>query len=228
MSTQNRETPAAEQEPLGLRARKKQQTRTAISDVATRMFIERGFENVTVAEVAEAAGVSVNTVFNYFATKEELFFDRVPEGIEAATRAVRERRRGESAVAALRRSFRKAVKEAPSLPEGVLPEGIARFHAAIEASPALRARARMLLEEARQHLAATLAEEAGAPPDDPTAQAVAAMIMGLWGMIRQELHRRILAGDPEPVVRAAISKLAERSFELLLSGAGDYCVRASD
>jgi AcrR family transcriptional regulator len=225
MSTQNRESAAPAPEPLGLRERKKQQTRLTISNIATRMFIERGFENVTVAEVAEAACVSVNTVFNYFETKEELFFDRGPEIEEAASRVVRERRRGESAVAALRRVFRKRMKSetAPSH-----PDEFARFHAAIEASPALKARARIYLEEGQRRLAATLAEETGTPPDDPTAQALAAMLMAVWAMLVQELHRRILAGEPDAVVRGAVSKLGERSFELLIAAAGDYCVRASE
>jgi AcrR family transcriptional regulator len=224
MSTQLRRPPAADEEPLGLRERKKRQTRLTISEVATTMFIERGFENVTVAEVAAAAGVSVNTVFNYFATKEELFFDRGSEVAEASSRIVRERKRGESAVAALRRSFRKAVKGETTL---LLSRGIERFLATIEASPALKARARILFEESEQRLAATLAEEAGAPADDATARAVAAMVIGVEWMVIQEFRRRVLAGEPEDVVRAALSKLGERSFELLLAAAGDYCVRAS-
>src|SRR5690349_18397306 len=115
MSTQGRR-PKLDPEPeVGLRERKKRQTRLAISDKATRLFIERGFENVTISEVAAAADVSVATVFNYFATKEELFFDRGPEVEEAPSRIVRERHRGESAVAALRRSFRKAAKGDTSL-----------------------------------------------------------------------------------------------------------------
>lgn len=225
MSTKLRTPKAAGEEPLGLRERKKRQTRLAISDVATRMFIERGFEDVTVAEVAAAAGVSVNTVFNYFTTKEELFFDRGPEVEEVQSRIVRERRRGESAVAALRRAFRKAVKGEATL---LLARGIERFLATIEASPALKARARILFEEAEQRLAATLAAETGAPPDDPTARAVAAMVIGVEWMIVQEFRRRVLAGEPDGVVRSALSKLGERSFELLLAAAGDYCVRPSD
>src|SRR4051812_46091411 len=116
-----KQSPAAPGEPLGLRERKKQQTRLAISDVATRLFITRGFENVTVAEVADAANVSVNTVFNYFSTKEELFFDRGAEFTAAASRAVRERRRGDSAVVALRRVFRKLVKDAVFQPARLHP-----------------------------------------------------------------------------------------------------------
>jgi AcrR family transcriptional regulator len=225
MSTQLRRPPPADEEPLGLRERKKLQTRLALSQVATTMFIERGFENVTVAEVAAAAGVSVNTVFNYFATKEELFFDRGTEVEEAPSRIVRERRRGESAVAALRRSFRKAMKGETTLFHA---KRIDRFLATVEASPALKARARILLEGSERRLVATLAEETGAPADDATARAVAAMIIGVEWMLIQEFRRRILDGDPDDVTRAALSKLGERAFDLLLAAAGDYCVRPSD
>src|SRR6266567_1533882 len=96
----------------GLRERKKQRTRQAISDVATRLFIARGFDAVTVAEVAQAADVSVNTVFNYFSTKEDLFFDRAETFINEPSRIVRARRRGESVVDALYRSYRAAITEA--------------------------------------------------------------------------------------------------------------------
>jgi len=75
----------------GLRELKKAATRQAISDVATRLFEERGFEQVTVAEIAAAAAVSVKTVFNYFGNKEELFFDRDDEMLEGMIRTLSER-----------------------------------------------------------------------------------------------------------------------------------------
>src|SRR5689334_9757687 len=78
--------------PARTAARKKTQTRLAISNVATQLFIERGFDHVTIAEVAAAANVSVNTIFNYFANKEELFFDRGEEVAEEPSRIVRDRR----------------------------------------------------------------------------------------------------------------------------------------
>jgi AcrR family transcriptional regulator len=86
----------------GLRERKKAQTRRRISDVATRLFITRGFEQVSVAEVAEAAEVSKMTVFNYFPRKEDLILDRHTELIDLLTDSIRGRAEGESPLAALR------------------------------------------------------------------------------------------------------------------------------
>jgi AcrR family transcriptional regulator len=75
----------------GLRERKKRQVRQRISDVATAMFLVHGFDNVTVAQIAAAAEVSQQTVFNYFTTKESMFFDRTGPMIDAVADAVRER-----------------------------------------------------------------------------------------------------------------------------------------
>jgi AcrR family transcriptional regulator len=80
----------------GLRERKKRATRQAISDVATQLFTERGFDNVTVAEIAAAANVAKMTVFNYFARKEDLFFDREDESRELPRAALAGRPPGES------------------------------------------------------------------------------------------------------------------------------------
>src|SRR3954469_25579191 len=89
-------------EHFGLREANKARTRLAISNTATRLFIERGFENVTVAEIAEAAQVSVKTVFNYFSTKEDLFFDRADAIRDAILDAVALRPPGTPMVEALR------------------------------------------------------------------------------------------------------------------------------
>src|SRR5579862_8604422 len=104
----------------GLRERKKAQTRLAISNVATKMFIERGFDHVTVAEVAAAADVSVATIFNYFETKEELFFDREGEIVVALRRQILERKAGETITSALHRGFLAAIDAglAPLMSDG--------------------------------------------------------------------------------------------------------------
>src|ERR1700678_2800846 len=96
----------------GLRERNKQKMRTAISNVATRLFIERGFDNVTVAEIAEAASVSTMTVFNYFQRKEDLFFDREGESIAFIRRALAARQLPESTVALFRRLTFDLLKKA--------------------------------------------------------------------------------------------------------------------
>ena len=205
----------------GLRERKKQQTRLAISQVATAMFIERGFDRVTVAEVAEAAQVSVNTIFNYFSSKEDLFFDRAEEVEDAPSRMVRERRRGESALEALRRNFRQTMKEGDPL----FRRNLRPFLATVEASPALKARARLLLERCEQRLTRTLVEETGARPDDPTPRVVAALFTALLSLLTQEYQIRLLRGEPDQEYRAALSRMGERGFELLKPGVGNYCRR---
>src|SRR5581483_575710 len=88
--------------PPGLRLRKRLATRRAISQVADRLFLERGFENVTVDEIAAAAHVGRMTVFNYFPRKEDMFFDRDEEGREAVREALRQRNPRVSPIETLR------------------------------------------------------------------------------------------------------------------------------
>ena len=90
---------------MGLRERKKAQTRRLIADTAWRLFADRGFERVTVAEVAREAEVAVATVFNYFPTKEDLFFFRLEAFGADLVEAVAGRAGGEPALAAFRRQL---------------------------------------------------------------------------------------------------------------------------
>src|SRR5215217_1648024 len=87
---------------VSLRESNKARTRLSISDVATRLFVQRGFENVTVAEIADVARVSVKTVFNYFSSKEDLFFDRADDLRDVLLDAMRERPDGVCALEGLR------------------------------------------------------------------------------------------------------------------------------
>src|SRR5690242_8234723 len=116
---------------MGLREQKKQATRVAIADTALGLFLTRGFDQVTVADVARAAQVAVNTVFNYFPTKEDLFFDRQDEVVHRLARAVDARRPGESPAAAVRRAFVEALdRDEPTL--GLSP-GVTAFWQTVEA-----------------------------------------------------------------------------------------------
>ncbi|GAB3879805.1 TetR/AcrR family transcriptional regulator [Microbispora bryophytorum] len=211
-------------ETLGLRERKKRQTRSLISDVASGLFMQRGFDNVTVAEVAEAAGVSTKTVFNYFPRKEDLFLDRYPEAVELVTQAVRERAEGESPLAALRRLFLGMLREGHPL--GGIAPGYEVFWQVILDSPALRARARELVEEFEGVLAGLFAEAVGsdpaAPADraaladraaptspvdpagsaDPAPRLAAALVVAAYRAVYVTSIDRIRAGDPVPDVIA--------------------------
>ena len=119
-------------EKPGRRARKKAPSRHAISNDATKKCGERGFDDVTVAEVAAAADVSVATIFNYFETKEELFFDREGEINEAQRRFILERKAGETITSVLHREFLAAIDA--QLPQ-VMAHGAA-FLRTIEGSSA--------------------------------------------------------------------------------------------
>src|SRR5437870_13502342 len=98
-----------------------------------RLFVLRGFDRVTVAEVATAVGVSEKTVFNYFPTKEDLFFDEVPARMAALLAAIRDRQPGESIVAALRRLQLGECRRLGG-------PGFATFARIIDQSPALQAK----------------------------------------------------------------------------------------
>lgn len=147
--------------PPGRRERKKRELRNHISGVATRLFLERGFEGVTVAEIAETADVSTMTVFNHFPRKENLFLDRGPEISELLTAAVRDREQDEPPLAALRRMSLRLIDERHPL--SGLVDGMGRFLQVVLDSPALSSRWREMNEEATTALAETLALVAGRP-----------------------------------------------------------------
>jgi AcrR family transcriptional regulator len=179
----------------GLRERKKQQVRERISGIATMMFFERGFDAVSVAEIAEAAGVSKMTVFNYFPRKEELFFDRVPQLVEMVTSAMRERPPGTTAPDALRDLW-VGLLDARHPLAGMHDE-ISTFWGVVLGSTALRARVREALEEI-EALVAALFTEAGQPKPEMTA----ALVLAAARVRYAESTRRIMAGVPADSVRA--------------------------
>ncbi|MQS12039.1 TetR family transcriptional regulator [Streptomyces kaniharaensis] len=205
---------------MGLRELKKQQTRALLSDTAMGLFADRGFEQVTVAEVARAAGVSTNTVFNYFPTKEDLFFDRQDEVVAHLAEVVRGRPTGGSAVAAVRADLLAAL--AGGEPTVGLHPAMATFWRIVADSPALRARLLELGERAEAALATALAEESGAGPDDPLPRVLAGAIAGAHQAVLAEIRRGMVAGEPVETVRRRVEAAVERAFGLLASGLDGY------
>lgn len=192
----------------GLRARKKALTRQAISDEATRLFLERGFDAVTLAEVAEAAGVSVKTIFNYFGSKEELFLDREEMLHTAVLEAVRARGPGVSVTQALVRLFTDA-----RLPDGTGweplfdPDRYALFRRFLEvwhASPALQGRYLTSNERLQDLLAPELAAEHGRPDDDDELRMFAAMLVAAFHRRMTVLSGMVLAGATPEAARERV------------------------
>jgi AcrR family transcriptional regulator len=202
---------------VGLRETKKAKTRLAISEVATAMFIERGFDAVTVADVAAAAEVSVATIFNYFETKEDLFFDREGEMIAAQARVIGARAKGETIVTAIHRQLRAAIDV--ELP-GLIERDVARFVATVQASPALRARVRLALEKLEASLAAAIAADTRAKPDDATPRLVAGMIVGVERVLFDRLRAHIERKSAPAIAKRALRRDCDRAFALLEAGLG--------
>ncbi|MGW2699245.1 TetR/AcrR family transcriptional regulator [Streptomyces sp. NPDC001340] len=191
-----------------LRERKKRETRQRISDIATLLFAQRGFDAVTVAEVAREAGVSTMTVFNYFPRKEDLFLDRIPEAAELFAAAVRDRTPGEPPLAALHRLTLQLLDERHPL--GGMAERFVHFWRVVIDSPALRARAREGVEEVESALAAALAETEVADP-----YLLAALTVAAYRTVYVTSACRLMAGDPVEEVAEDHRARLEAAFAAL-------------
>lgn len=205
----------------GLRARKKQQTREVISHRATELFLERGFDKVTIAEIAAAAEVSKMTVTNYFPRKEDLALDHGDVFAAGLARVVTDRAPGESAHAALYRAYRAAAADR----DPVAGFSGRAFAAMIAGSPALRARLRELHDEREAALARALAEATGTDPADLAPRVAAAQLAGVHRVLFDETQRRTLAGEPDTAIAAALAGEIDRAFTALAPGLADYAVR---
>ncbi len=195
----------------GLRERKKLATRQAISDLATHLFIERGFDNVTVAEIAEAANVAKMTVFNYFPRKEDLFFDREDEGREMIRDALAQRSPNESPTVAMQNLAHRLLKQ--KHPFTKFTAGTARFGHTVMQSHALSARVRELRDEFIRDCAKMLADSVGRTHPDPEAHLFASLLMATWSTAYAEGLRRQRKGRPSGEVRLAFINLIDRGFE---------------
>jgi AcrR family transcriptional regulator len=204
----------------GLRERRKQEARRTISGVAMAMFEARGFDEVTISEVAEAAGVSKMTVTNYFPRKEDLVFDRAEVIIASLADAVAARAPGESLLAAVRRDYAERIA-AGDVTLGVPTPAFARM---VGGSHALTSRRREIADLTEQALAAEIAAETGG--DSPRQRIVAAQLAAVHRVLFEEGTRRILAGEPCDEIGPALGQAAREAFDLLEPSLGGYCVRA--
>jgi AcrR family transcriptional regulator len=196
-----REGVATTQGPgAGRRERKKAATRNAIAEAAMRLFVERGYDRVTVREVAEEADVSATTLLNYFPTKESLVFDRAADIEASLVRAIVERALGVSPLAALRAHVQERVTRATSAGGDA-----ARFRALVQSALPLVHYERDQWLRHQDVLAAALAEGSGLPADDQGCRLVAAFAL-------QTLTLAFSAEKPLLVVDLAFD-LIERGWQ---------------
>jgi AcrR family transcriptional regulator len=173
--------------PSDGRSRRRFATRRAISFVADRLFLERGFDNVTVDEIAAAADVGRMTVFNHFPRKEDMFFDRDEEGRETVRAALRQRDPGVTPIETLRRlAHRLIAEQTPYLEFSTRSQG---FIQTVAGSETLKARARAIRDELAEVLAAALSECVGRKAADPDAQLAAGLLLATWSVAFLHAHR---------------------------------------
>ncbi|MGW2178462.1 TetR/AcrR family transcriptional regulator [Streptomyces sp. NPDC001732] len=216
-------TPAAPGTPdspaaPGLRETKKRETRQLISDHATRLFIEQGFERTTIAEIAVAARVAKKTVTNYFPRKEDLALDHQEAFIGTSARVVASRKEGESALSALRRDFETAVAAQDPVHGFAGPE----FSRMIADSPTLSACLRGLHDQREEALAGALAEATGSTPDDIAVRTAAALLGAVQRTLFQRIQELTLTGRTNEEIAGIVAAEGTRAFDLLEPALANY------
>ena len=194
---------------MGLRDAKKLRTRQEIADQAMKLFAQRGFDGVTVAEVATAADVSEKTVYNYFPTKEDLFFDEVPAREAALVSTITSRRQGESILEALRRL------QAGECPRLCSP-GFAIFARIIEESTALQAKELEVMARFVQVLTETLQAELAI--DERDARIAAGLLVSIHRQLFRAARKQALAGKQGPAATRRLRADLDRAYHLLEHG----------
>jgi AcrR family transcriptional regulator len=209
----------------GLRERKKEQTRQVISDIARRLFLERGFDSVTVAEIAREADVAEKTVFNYFPAKEDLFYGRLEEFEEELLDAIRERESGESVIAAFRQFVMKQ-RGALQLQDEEATKRLRAINRVITESPALQARERVIFDRYSEALAKLIARETRAAKGAVEPRVVASALIDVHRLLIDYVRERTVAGDAARDIARGVRAQAKRAFAVLEKGLGDYGVKA--
>ena len=207
---------------LGLRERKKRRTRQLIADTALRLFLERGFDAVTVAEVARAAEVDAKTVYNYFPSKPGLVYHRLETFEAALLDAVRERPPGESILAA----FARFVTGSHGLlaDEGASGQLTALGRMILD-SPALLAHEQQVFARFTASLAMLVAEETGARAGDAQPWVVANALMGFHRTLVDYVRRGTLAGTPNRRLLRDVRAQARHALAPLEHGLAHFGVK---
>lgn len=198
----------------GLRARKKRATREAISAAAKELFADRGYDAVTVAEVARAADVAEKTVFNYFPAKEDLVFTHREDRFAALATAFELLPAGAPVSGPFRAGTRDFLRRVATEPV----EEVIATPRLVMASPTLRDRLFILWEQDASALAPRIARALGRPADDLVGAVVARTLTGAHRQVFRTAIQRLVRGDDPQVVAAELGEQAEAAYDLLDRG----------
>ncbi len=214
----------------GLRERKKQLMRQLISDTATMMFLERGFDEVRVSEVAAACEVSEKTVYNYFPTKESLVLDREESSANALRRALGPEATHESPVDAVIAILSDEMDEFVRYLKTTDPSQyleIIRFNDLVEGTPALKNARADMTDRLAQVAAEALAARVGVDPNDPEPQIAADALLGLWRVYYRAIMRYSGAARSPQEIRDEVLEDVRRAGRLIDSGLWSFTTVAS-
>lgn len=209
---------------LGRRERKKIQTRELIAETARRLFAERGFDHVSIAEIARQADVSETTVFNHFPTKEDLVYWRMNTFEDELLAAIRQRTSGESILTAFGR-FVLAPRGLLAQTDPDAVEQLADLTRMLTESPALLAREYEIMARYTESLAALLADETRARRGDVAPWVAANALMGVHRALLAYTRAQIVAGTRNPSLVRAVRTQGRNALATLEHGLGDYGVR---
>ncbi|SFT58692.1 transcriptional regulator, TetR family [Geodermatophilus amargosae] len=218
----NRQGRRRERRGSGVRERRRLETRDRIVDAAAELFAERGFDAVSVVEIAQRAGVVEKTVFNHFPVKEGLVLSADPPMRSALLHAVATRPAGESVAAAAGTFLVRAMTMLGS-PEAA--EGVAEMARVVRGSRTLQAREREILGEITAALAAQIREETGAGDGAVEPDLTAAAVTALYGRLLELARDRVLAGVTGPALADELRAAGRRGLSLLQFGLAGYAKR---
>jgi AcrR family transcriptional regulator len=197
-----------------LRERLKQRTRQEIAGAAFELIAERGFEQVRIAEIAERAGVSEATVYNYFPAKEDLIYTRLQSFEDGLLEAVRRRPVGQPLLEAFR-SYLLAGQGMLADPNPSVRARLVTMTRIVTSSPALRARERQIYDEATGSLARLIAEQASYQPGDLEPWVIANALTGIHRALVSYVREQLLAGADPGTLTAEVPARADRALSLL-------------
>jgi AcrR family transcriptional regulator len=182
------------EQATGLRERKKRDTREALTRAALQLFVERGYDETTLAEIAEAAGVSTRTIFAYFPGKEDILFSTLQTMLDALAQALVERPAGIDTLAALREFILSSAHEKTELD--------CRLGDVIAADPTLASHKRARVAQLQEILAAAIAVDLGAGPDDLGPQVAAASLTAAFEVLERQDDGRSTVPTNEEIAAA--------------------------